>query len=135
MAFIGRNKTTQPSLYWGESMLQMYWTQVATTMRNATFAYASNQTYGPSNAVFSYTISDMFVVPTELSYYNISYRIIPRDDGYGVRSVRLNGDNETTAMFMANATSLATCRLTGKSLHCNRSRRFGSGAHLAQHSY
>lgn len=76
--FIGRNQTSKTSLYWGESLLSMYWLKFAGDM-DATGISDGNQT--ATSGTLYYTVNGSTTDISDIDFFNAQWRfIVPHTD-------------------------------------------------------
>ena len=93
--FLGRNSSTQASLWWGESLLSSYFAQVTSDMNShetETGSWGGNWTKAEVTLTPNSTVTDI----TDLRYYNVTFRGINEDEsGEGDTGLWANPDGGT----------------------------------------
>lgn len=88
LEFPGRNNHSAASLWWGESLLSMYYVQLIKAMSDATQLAATNQDWtGAINGVVSFSRNSVTDDITSLDYLEVGFRgLVPKTD-YGLRAM------------------------------------------------
>lgn len=79
-AFTGRNATNSASLYWGESLLSMYWRQASLDLQNAINSPNATNDYAKGTLTFLPNPGKMGDM-TSLDYFQLQYRWVSAIDG------------------------------------------------------
>lgn len=73
--FLDRNNQTRASLYWGESIMSMYWGYLSETMRVIRLNATQNDEASISKGTISFLPTDQSDI-TDLHFFGIDYRLI-----------------------------------------------------------